>query len=243
MENQAELNHISSLLGYKSPERYVARAQFIFDSVDLRGKRVLEIGCGKGALLAWAGLQGAAFVLGLEPEEDGARSGSSRVLESVVSALRLNTIEIRATRLNDQFSSDPFDIIILYNVINHLDEQAVKDLDKNPASYSTFLDIVKKIKTLTAKRGIVILADAARSNLWGDLGRTSPFAKTIEWNKHQDPTTWQRLFEEVGYKLLDLRWSHLYPLGKWSSNFLIHYMTISHFVMRFMLNDEHTTGK
>ena len=243
MENKPELNHISSLLGYKSPERYIARAQFIFDTIDLRGKRVLEIGCGKGALLAWAALQDAEFVLGLEPEEDGARSGSYNVLERVVSDLKLDTVEIRASKLDDQFFSEPFDIIILYNVINHLDEQAVKDLHRNPASYSTFLDIVRKIKTLTARKGIVILADAARSNLWGDLGSRSPFAKSIEWNKHQDPMTWQRLFEEVGFKLLDLRWSHLYPLGKWSSTFLIHYVTISHFVMRFRLNDEHATGK
>lgn len=239
MENQAQVNDISSLLGYKSTARYVARANFLFDTLNLQGKRVLEVGCGKGALVAWAALQGAAFVLGLEPEEDGSVSGSYNTLKKVVSRLSLDTVEISPTRLDNLSSSEPFDIVILYNVINHLDENAVMNLHTNPASYDIFLKIAERIKSVTARKGVLILADAARSNLWGDLGVRSPFARTIEWTKHQNPTTWQRLFEHAGFKMLDLRWSYLYPLGKWSSNFLIHYITSSHFAMRFILDDEY----
>lgn len=238
METQTQLHYISALLKYKSPERYIARAGFIFDGMNLQGKRVLEIGCGKGALLAWAALHGASSVLGLEPEEDGAVNGGYRVLEKVISTLGMDSVSIRANKFDDCTFSELFDVVVLHNVINHLDEQAVVDLDVNPSSYSVFLGIVKKIRAVTAQGGVLILADAARSNLWGDLGARSPFAKTIEWTKHQNPATWQKLFEQAGFQFLDLRWSHLYPLGKWSSNFLLHYITISHFTMRFTAKDD-----
>jgi SAM-dependent methyltransferase len=242
MEKQAQVSHISSLLGYKSTSRYVARANFIFDGLTLQGKRVLEIGCGKGGLLAWAALQGAAFVLGLEPEQAGSFSGNYNTLQKVVSTLSIDTVKISRARLDEFSFSETFDVVILYNVINHLDERAVVDLHLNPASYHTFLKIAEKLRSVTAPKGVLILADAARSNLWGDLGSKSPFARTIEWGKHQNPSVWKRLFEQTGFRMLDLRWSYLYPLGKWSSNFLLHYVTLSHFIMRFILDDRCTSG-
>lgn len=234
MEQQTQIDHISSLVGYKTVARYIARTNFVFDTLDLKNKRVLEVGCGKGGLLAWAALQGAEYILGLEPEEDGVLDGSYATLEKVVSTLALDTVEISRSTLDGYSFVKPFDIVILYNVINHLNEQAVMDLHSNRTSYNIFLQVAQKIRSLTATKGVLILADAARSNLWGDLRVSSPFARTIEWNKHQNPTIWRRLFEQAGFKMLDFRWSHFHPLGKWSSNSFIQYVTLSHFVMRFI---------
>jgi len=242
VEIQGQVNYISSLVGYKTPARYSARAEFVFDTLELKNKRVLDVGCGKGGLLAWAALQGAAFVLGLEPEEEGAVGGSYATLEKVVSTLSLDTVEISRSTLDGYSFSKPFDIVILYNVINHLNEHAVVDLHSNPDSHNIFLGIAKKIRSVMAANGVLILADAARSNLWGDLGTKSPFARTLEWRKHQNPAIWRALFEHVGFRTLDLRWSQHYLLGKWSSNFLMRYVTSSHFVMRFILNNENTMG-
>jgi SAM-dependent methyltransferase len=242
MENQGQVNYISSLVGYKTPARYIARAKFIFDTLELKNKRVLDVGCGKGGLLAWVALQGAAFVLGLEPEEDGVVDGSYTTLERVISTLSLDTVEISRSTLNGYSFSQPFDIVILYNVINHLNEHAVVDLHSNPDSHNIFIGIAKKIRSLMADNGVLILADAARSNLWGDLGIKSPFARTLEWRKHQNPAIWRALFENIGFRTLDLRWSQHYLLGKWPSNFLMRYVTSSHFVMRFILDNENTIG-
>jgi len=238
MENQIQINDISSLVGYKSPARYVARAKFVFETLELKDKRVLDVGCGKGGLVAWAALQGAGFALGLEPEEDGVVAGSYATLEKVISTLSLDTVEISRSTLDAYPFSERFDIVILYNVINHLNEHAVVDLHSNPHSHNIFLGIARKIRSVTAANGIVILADAARSNLWGDLGVKSPFARTLQWRKHQNPSTWRALFESIGFRTLDLRWSQHYLLKKWSSNFLMRYMTSSHFVMRFILDNE-----
>jgi SAM-dependent methyltransferase len=229
-------------VGYKNPSRYIARANFVFDKLDLKGKRILEVGCGKGGLLAWAGLLGAEYVLGLEPEEDGVLDGSYATLEKVVSTLVLDTVEISRSTFDDYSFSRPFDIVILYDVINHLNEYAVMDLHLNPDSYNIYLRIAERIRSVTALKGILILADSARSNIWGDLGYRSPFSTSLEWKKHQNPIVWQGLFKEAGFKLLDLRWSSLYPLGKWSSNALLQYVTLSHFVMRLIKDDEHTIG-
>ncbi|MFT3894508.1 MAG: methyltransferase domain-containing protein [Anaerolineales bacterium] len=243
MENSGGIERISEIVGYRNVKRYSTKAHFVFDGLDLRGKRVLEIGCGKGSLVAWAALHGASFVLGLEPEKEGSQSISYRTLEEVVSTLCLNNIEISPKTFDEYVFSEPFDVVILYNVINHLDEQAVTDMHVNMASYERFLCIAEKLCTVTAPKGILILADAARSNLWGDLGRQSPFARTIEWKKHQNPKTWKRLFEQAGFKLVNLNWSQLYPLGKLSSNFLVHYITISHFLMHLERADNSPANK
>lgn len=236
-----QVNHISSLIGYKNPARYIARAEFVFDTLDLKNKRVLDIGCGRGGLLAWAALQGAAYAFGLEPEASGVADDSYATLRRVVGSLALDTVEISRSTLSTSSFSRSFDIVVLYNVINHLDEYAVADLDSNPNSFATFLKIAEKIRSVTAANGVVILADAARSNFWGDLGVRSPFAGTLEWRKHQNPVVWRTLFEHIGFRTLDLRWSQHYLLRKWSSNFLMRYVTSSHFVLRFVL-DNHNTG-
>jgi SAM-dependent methyltransferase len=242
MENQREIEHIATLIGYRSVKRYITKAHFVFDGLNLHGKRVLEIGCGKGGLVAWAAVHGASFVLGLEPEKDGSENSSYRTLETVVSSLCLGNVEASPKAFDEYPFSEPFDIVLLYNVINHLDERAVIDMHTNMASYERFVCIADKLRAVTAPKGTLILTDAARSNLWGDLGKRSPFARTIEWNKHQNPGTWRKLFEQTGFKMVGLRWSHLYPLGKLSSNVLIHYITISHFLMRLERCDDCSAG-
>src|SRR5688572_33447053 len=77
-------------IGYRTPERYMARARFLFDSVDLQGKRVLDVGCGNGAWAIWTAIHGASHVLGLEPEADGASSGTLATFRKLVNELSLS---------------------------------------------------------------------------------------------------------------------------------------------------------
>jgi hypothetical protein len=79
---------------------------------------------------------------------------------------------------------------------------------------------------------IVIISDCSRRNFWNTVGISNPFAPTIEWHKHQAPRQWRSLLEDSGFEFLDLRWSWINGLGPLSSNFLVQYLTFSHFVLR-----------
>ncbi len=81
--------------------------------------------------------------------------------------------------------------------------------------------------------GWVVVTDCGRSNFWNALGMRSPFARTIEWHKHQNPSLWAKAFECAGYRKADLRWTPLHPLGRLAANRVVHYLTCSHFCLRF----------
>lgn len=223
---------VASLFGYSSQERYHHRAEFVFQGIDVEGKRVLEIGAGKGAFCIWAGLHGAEYVLGLEPESDGSSTGSSTVFRKAITELELHNVEWSSRRFENLSPADgKFDVVLLYNVINHLDEEAVQRLNQDQSAVVTYRNILKTIRDFMNQEGTLLIADSGRTNFWPKLGRPSPFAHSIEWQKHQDPRTWMSVLSEAGFSESRMKWSPLYPLGPITSNALVHFFTVSHFLI------------
>jgi hypothetical protein len=85
---------------------------------------------------------------------------------------------------------------------------------------------------------VVIVADCGRDNVWPRFGLSSPFMPTIEWQKHQNPEVWIRVFAQAGFENIDCRWSPLQPLPEVTGNRLVQYLTCSHFVLRFRARGE-----
>jgi SAM-dependent methyltransferase len=234
-ERSEALARVASGVGYRSLRRYEARCNFVFKGVPLAGARVLDVGCGSGALSLWAALHGASYVQGLEPAAAGSTTEAIAIFRRLANELQLgDRLSIRTTRLEDEtLASTPFDVAVLYNVINHINESAVCRLHEDESAVRVYVSILRQLQRLLARDAWVIVADCGRRNLWNQLSLRSPLAPTIEWHKHQEPETWTRCFSEAGYQLVDLRWSPLYPFGRLSSNHLVQYLTASHFVLRF----------
>jgi len=225
---------LAKQFGYKSFKRYQSRSAFLFEGLSLKDKRILEVGCGSGAFCIWAGLQGAEYVLGIEPESDGYIQGTLDSFRASLQKLGLSNVEGKNCFLQNLSVPDKkFDIILMNNVINHLDESAVEILHKDKQAAEKYVKILKDLKKFLNPGGLVIIADCARSNFWNAFGLKSPVSPTIEWHKHQNQRQWTNIFSQAGYTLYDFRWSPLYPIGKLASNFLVQYMTMSHFVLRF----------
>lgn len=234
MEKGQELISISLSQGYRSFKRYKARCNFLFSGISLTNKRMLEIGCGKGAFCLWAALHGAEYVLGIEPEADGSTHGSSSVFVDSIQKYNLENVEFKPIYLQQlTIPEKKYDIVMLYNVINHLDEDAVQTLDKEQHAYDKYKDIIHGLSEYMDKGSFLILSDCGRTNMWNLFGLKSPFASAIDWHKHQDPKQWIQLFNDAGFCLYDFRWTYLYPLDKLSSNWLVHFITQSHFTLRF----------
>lgn len=229
-----QLSTAAASVGYASASRYVARANHLFKGIRLAGKDVLEVGCGAGAWALWAGLHHARKVVGLEPEADGLIAGTEGAFERNIRRLELsNIVESQRTKLQDFSATAEFDVIMLNNTINHLDEAAVQMLGSDQQARLTYIAILEQIRSLTRQGGVVIIADCSRYNLWPNFSLKSPFCPTIEWEKHQSPRLWTELFEDAGFVLRDLRWAPCYPLGMLTANALFAYVTISEFVLRF----------
>ncbi|GJL50481.1 MAG: hypothetical protein NPIRA01_17080 [Nitrospirales bacterium] len=224
----------AQLVGYASQARYATRANFLFDGIAFSDSTVLEVGCGTGAWVIWAAINGAKQAIGIEPESDGSTSQTLETLRQTVNALGLNETVLAYDYFLHQLPMEEgkYDTVILYNVINHLNEQAVVDLHENQESFSQFLNIATDLHRRMKPGGTIIIADCGRTNFWDCIGLSSPFAKNIEWAKHQDPVVWSRVFVSAGFRLLDIRWSPLQPFTNITANRFVQYLTCSHFVLR-----------
>ncbi len=230
-----KMEQAGRLAGYSTGARYRMRGEFLFAGIPLEGTRVLDVGCGAGAWSMWAALHGARHVVGIEPGADGSREGTFDVFQRSIAALGFERqVEARPHFLHELPKPDaPYDVVVMYNVINHLDEEAVVMLHRDGAARERYVTLLKDLVSWMRPGGWLIIADCGRTNAWLRFGMASPFVPTIEWHKHQDPGTWMEVCCQAGFRTVDLRWSPLQPFPKLTANWLVQYLTCAHFVLRF----------
>jgi len=113
-----------------------------FSEIDISKKRVLEIGGGGGLLSLYCVLKGAELAINLEPILDGSESivhpnDLANLLPDVINVNKYNWIN---QKLQDFNSDTTFDLIVSYNSINHIDEDACENLystDNRSLNYSS----------------------------------------------------------------------------------------------------------
>jgi SAM-dependent methyltransferase len=185
-------------------------ARQLFHGVDFQGKKMLEIGCGKGMLCLWAALHGASEVVGLEPLAEGAYDSSEchRDFRSMARELGLPRAQILPNTVQDyEVENGHFDVVLSVASINHLDEKACVALLDSPEAVQTYENIFCRIALMIKIGGKLIITDAARRNLFGDLGVRNPITPNIEWFKHQQPEYWASLLGRCGFANPKISWS------------------------------------
>lgn len=230
------------------PERSWRRyLELMFRDVELRGKSLLDVGGGSGAISFYAAARGARAVC-LEPGGDGSNPRMRQIFDSYLRGLGSDD-DVHVELVEDTLQNldrvmRPFDVVVLNNAINHLDEQACQTLPDDRAARNRYLAMFRRIAELTAPGGYLIVTDAGRYNFWNRIGRRSPFAPSIEWHLHQQPEIWESLLREAGFGGTSVRWNTHARLGAVGQallgNRLGGYLTNSHFILR-MRRDAHSS--
>lgn len=207
----------------------------VFADVELPGRSMLEVGGGAGVMSLYAAARGAGPVVCLEPEAAGSESGISEVFESLGRATGLQDIVQFIPKSLEEYgdTSRRFNLILLHNSINHLDEAACTALPARRA-VRTYKAIFVRLAELMEPGGNLVLADCSNRNFFGDLNLTNPVARSIEWEKHQGPEIWADLARAAGFRNPRLRWTPydpLGPLGEIFANRIGAYFFRSHFVL------------
>ena len=210
--NKAEiLNEVAKCYHF-DPHWLNVIVEDLFATDSFSGKRVLDIGAGRGFHSCVMGALGASEVVALEPEGDGSRPEGSRTFEENIEKLKLDNVTLIKKPLEDfQAEEQSFDYILMYSVINHLDEERVEDLDINEESFQFYLLMVQQMLNWLKPGGKLIVHDAARSHAFAPLIKMgilkrNPRYPTIEWEKHQDPEVWRRLFKNAGFVDVKSHW-------------------------------------
>ena len=184
-------------------------AKQLFQDIDFRDKTMLEIGCGKGMLCLWAALHGAQTV-GLEPLAEGCYDSSECHKAFASMAQKLNLPQATILPLTVQGFDGPknyFDVVLSVASINHLDEKSCIALLDSPEAVRQYQNIFRNIAAMMKPGGKLIIMDAARRNIFGDLGMRNPISPNIEWFKHQQPEFWVELLSGCGLGNPDITWA------------------------------------
>ena len=202
----------------------------LFKDIVLENERVLDIGGGSGLHSFYAACMGAKEVVCLEPETEGSRSGMGAKFRKLGGILGYDHVWFEPVTFQ---TFDPtgkqFDIILLHNSINHLDETACINLLSDEASTAIYMDICSKLSSLASGGAKLIVCDCSRYNFFALLRVRNPFAPTIEWHKHQAPKIWVNLLGQVGFVNPRVRWTSFNTL-RWPGRALLGNKLLSYFL-------------
>ena len=198
--------------GHSNPPAFFHSANELFGEVDLRGKRVLEIGSGRGLMSALMGLAGASRVVSLEPELAGASAGMIRTQQERVRALKLANVEVVVADFNTWAAPEQaFDIILSRASINHL-HHSDKHALRHRETYENYVKAASKIYSLLVPGGVFIATDASRYAFFTAvrrLGISRPWRRKktgVNWQHHQTPVTWKRIFKSAAFKRIEVNY-------------------------------------
>ena len=137
----------------------------LFAGIDLKNKKVLDIGGGAGLYSFYAAFRGAKKVVCLEPEADGSKSGVNEKFHKIKQHLECINVELLPIPLQAlESEEETFDVILLHNSINHLDEAACINLLWESESRSIYQYIASKIYSVSNNGAILIICDCSRYN-------------------------------------------------------------------------------
>src|SRR3989442_12172131 len=150
---------------------------------------------------------GAARVVCLEPQGAGSSAGMTETFRRRDARLGVSKVRLEPTSFQAFDSQgETFDIILLHNSINHLDEEACIALRYDPAARARYAAIFKKITLLSGRGATAIVTDCSRHNFFNMLNARNPMLPRIEWHKHQSPRYWPGLLSQPGFGHSRSRW-------------------------------------
>jgi SAM-dependent methyltransferase len=222
-----------------NPKHWLFYYDYIFRKVDFHRKNVLDIGGGAGRSAFYAAARGASRVVCIEPELDGSHSGMLRAAASIGDQLGLRDVVKFVTKpVQDAGLIEQFDVVMMLNSINHLEEDACIRLRDDIGARNIYAGLLRQISDLTSLGGTLLITDCSNENLFGSrskFGWYNPFAPTIEYWKHQKPELWIELFRNEGFGHPDLRWTPDRRSGmfgeRWLTSRVASYCLQSHFCL------------
>lgn len=217
--------------------RYHRYLQRLFSGVPLDGRTLLDVGGGSGLISFYAAVKGATVVC-LEPAADGSNTAMHPTFDRLQKALAGDvSVHLDSRSLQDlDAAPGSFDVLLLHNSVNHLDEDACTALPGDAAARRTFEALFARLFALARPGGDLLVSDCARRNFFGMLGVRNPFVPDIEWHLHQQPSVWAALAESAGFVDPRVRWNPMTRAGalgeRLLSNHVGAFLTQSHFTLR-----------
>jgi len=208
----------------------------IFKKINFFNKKVLDIGGGFGLYSIYAACLGAAEVIILEPSLQGSESHYESKFQKLSNCLKLSNVIFIPKPIQSFHENIKFDVILLHNSINHLDEYSCKRLHYDEKAKLKYIYLFNLINNFAEKGSFLVICDCSRYNFFRLLNIKNPIAPNIEWQKHQSPQFWANMLKNVGFANPKILWIPPKPLrsfgkilfgNKYLSYFLASYFCLT----------------
>lgn len=143
------------------PDRYL---KFIFKDIGFEGKKMIDIGAGSGSLSLYGIKNGLDLAVCVEPESAGSSDEHCSALD-ILAESYANLIPQKTT-FQDYSGDEKFDIILLHNSVNHLDENAFITLKDSQDSKKTYTKLFEKLNEICAPNAKLIISDCDSRNFF-----------------------------------------------------------------------------
>jgi hypothetical protein len=150
----------------------------------------------------------------IEPEAAGVSTGARGHFERIRSEFPGAPVTLDTRTIQEYSSGSPFDVVLLYASVNHLDEDACVRLPDDANAREVYKREFARIASLLVPGGKIVVSDCSSRNFFASLGMKSPIVPTVESRKHQPPEVWARLLGESGFCSPEIRWEPIFGYGR-----------------------------
>lgn len=206
---------------YESLDAFLFHTREELNGIPLAGKRILEIGCSRGAFSIYMALSGKAEkVIALDEAKGfGADARYFYQLEEIIRKHAINNLETRKADITKTtFLEKNLDLIVANFSIHHVirssgyifkDEKAKEDI----------LSVFKFLRHYLRDGGQIALREMSRINFW----RFMPYRwkmNHIDWALHPTLKEWLWVLSTSGFKDVSYTFLTPYFLSKWPSKLI-----------------------
>lgn len=196
-------------LDYEPYDAFLFHAYEELSGISVTGKKVLEIGCGRGAFSLFLALAGGAERVVALDEAEGFGSDKEHLkrFAEIIECHAIGGIEIIKADITTPhlFPDESFDLIVSNFAMHHLLDPHRDGGAKNDRTHE-LVGVFKMLNRYLKKGSRMVLREMSGINFW----RYMPYhwkMSHIEWELHPSLTQWLRLlrnagFEEIGHTFL-----------------------------------------
>ncbi|MCL4555098.1 MAG: class I SAM-dependent methyltransferase [Actinobacteria bacterium] len=169
--------------------------------VPLAGKRILEVGCGTGAVSLYLALfSNCRQVMALdEAAGHGSPIGVTQVLRDGVTNFNLGNVSVMEVDImRSGLPDESFDVIVANNALHHVVERGL--LSQSTRDRQNYVRMLEELRRLLVPRGVLSISELSRLAIW----RWSPVKLrmgTIDWELHPTRREWVDAVLEAGFRL------------------------------------------